>query len=478
MATTTDSMGLYRTLWRWHFYAALFVIPIVVVLSITGSIYLFKPQLDRLQEASVVRAAERPEVAASGAPRIVTADGRRDAVLQAYPGWTFQYYRLPERAGDPVVIRIAEPTGRQRLDVLVGDDGSVLGAIGKDDWWSEWVSRLHGELLTGDAGSLVVEMAANWAIVMILTGLYLWWPRGRGPAGVLWPRVRDGGIVWRDWHAVAGFWVSGAVLVLLVSGLPWTGVWGDGFKRVRAEMGWDGRSQDWQTSRQAERQQATDEHAHHDGSSASSNAAGSSPSGGATPSQDPTGALPLSHFVEQARALAMAHPVIVTPPGGPKRFGRGAETVWAIRSDSQNRTLRTTVRLDPDSGRELSRETFRDQHVIDRVIGYGISWHEGQLFGTINITAGLLTASGLLMLVVTGTVMWFRRSRHRAGLGAPPPTLDARLPRRMFIAAAVSCLLLPLLAVSAGVLWVLERVLLRRVPGVASWLGLALHDHR
>ena len=84
MATTTDSMGLYRTLWRWHFYAALFVIPIVVVLSITGSIYLFKPQLDRLQEASVVRAAERPEVAASGAPRIVTADGRRDAVLQAF----------------------------------------------------------------------------------------------------------------------------------------------------------------------------------------------------------------------------------------------------------------------------------------------------------------------------------------------------------------------------------------------------------
>ncbi len=472
MATTTDSMGLYRTLWRWHFYAALFVIPIVVVLSITGSIYLFKPQLDRLQEASVVRVAERAGVAASGAPKIVTADGRRDAVLQAYPGWTFQHYRLPERAGDPVLIRIAEPAGRQRLDVLVGDDGSVLGAIGKDDWWSEWVSRLHGELLTGDAGSLVVEMAANWAIVMILTGLYLWWPRGRGPAGVLWPRVRDGGIVWRDWHAVAGFWVSGAVLVLLVSGLPWTGVWGDGFKRVRAEMGWDGRSQDWQTSRQAERQQATDEHAHHNGSSASSNAAGSRPSGGATPSKDPTGALPLSHFVEQARALAMAHPVIVTPPGGPKRFGRGAETVWAIRSDSQDRRERTTLRFDPATGRQLGRETFHDQHIIDRMIGYGISWHEGQLFGVLNIVIGLATAAGLLWAVVSGTVMWLGRRDGRGGLGAPPTASGQRRPTWLIPVALLLCALLPMLAVSAAAIWLLERGVLRRVPPVATWLGL------
>jgi len=460
MATTTDSMGLYRTLWRWHFYAALFVLPIVVVLSITGSIYLFKPQLDRLQEASVVRAAERSEVAASGAPRIVTADGRRDAVLQAYPGWTFQYYRLPERAGDPVVIRIAEPTGRQRLDVLVGDDGSVLGAIGKDDWWSEWVSRLHGELLTGDAGSLVVEMAANWAIVMILTGLYLWWPRGRGPAGVLWPRVRDGGIVWRDWHAVTGFWISGLVLLLLLSGLPWTGVWGDGFKRVRAEMGWEGKSQTWQTSRQAAREPVVTRDVHHEPASAS------------TPSIS-TGSVSLSRFVDEAHRLALAHPVIVTPPGGPKRFGRGTEAAWAIRSDSQNRTFRTTVRLDPTSGREISRETFGDQHVIDRMIGYGISWHEGQLLGPLNTAVGLATTMGLLVMVLTGTVMWFSRTRARAGLGAPQPLRDLRSSGRLAYAGVILCLSLPLLAVSAAVIWLVERFVSGCLPATARWLGLA-----
>lgn len=38
----------YRTVWRWHFYAGLFVIPFMLMLATTGIIYLFKPQLDGL----------------------------------------------------------------------------------------------------------------------------------------------------------------------------------------------------------------------------------------------------------------------------------------------------------------------------------------------------------------------------------------------------------------------------------------------
>ena len=51
MVTTAPSTaGLYRTIWRWHFYAGLFVLPFIMVLSLTGSIYLFKPQIDRWEE--------------------------------------------------------------------------------------------------------------------------------------------------------------------------------------------------------------------------------------------------------------------------------------------------------------------------------------------------------------------------------------------------------------------------------------------
>jgi uncharacterized iron-regulated membrane protein len=62
------------------------------------------------------------------------------------------------------------------------------------------ISSLHGELLMGDRGSNIVELAASWAIVMIVTGLYLWWPRQASRlAGVLYIRVRKGKrIFWRD----------------------------------------------------------------------------------------------------------------------------------------------------------------------------------------------------------------------------------------------------------------------------------------
>src|SRR3546814_20467326 len=70
--------------------------------------------------------------------------------------------------------------------------------------------------------------------------------RGRGLAGVVWPRLKGGGcFFWRDLHAVTGFWISGLALVLLVTALPWAGVWGSAFKAARAEMGWVQGTQDW-----------------------------------------------------------------------------------------------------------------------------------------------------------------------------------------------------------------------------------------
>ena len=36
----------YGAFWRWHFYAGLFCIPFIIVLASSGSIYLFKPQVE------------------------------------------------------------------------------------------------------------------------------------------------------------------------------------------------------------------------------------------------------------------------------------------------------------------------------------------------------------------------------------------------------------------------------------------------
>ena len=229
--------ALYRTIWRWHFYAGLFAVPMVLVLALSGSLYLFKPQIERWEE----RAFRSLPVAETVSP-----DAQGEAALSAFPGARLHSYRLPEREGDAALVHIALPGGKGMRDVFVSPQGKVLGSLDPDKRIIAIDRAVHGQLLLGKRGSWIVELAASWGIVMILTGLYLWWPRGRGAAGVIYPRLTRGPqAFWRDLHAVTGFWVSGLALVLLVTGLPWASVWGSAFKAVRTEMGWVKGKQDW-----------------------------------------------------------------------------------------------------------------------------------------------------------------------------------------------------------------------------------------
>ena len=123
----------------------------------------------------------------------------------------------------------------------------------EDERFTRFLFRLHGELLMGDRGSMVVELAASWTIMMILTGLYLWWPRqAQGPGGSRLSRLAAGSrIFWRDLHSVTGVWISVLVLFLLLSGLPWAKSWGNYLKAVRRLTGTAVAQQDWTTGSDA-----------------------------------------------------------------------------------------------------------------------------------------------------------------------------------------------------------------------------------
>lgn len=39
------------------------------------------------------------------------------------------------------------------------------------------IEKIHGELMAGTLGDRIVELAACWTIVLIVTGIYLWFPQ-------------------------------------------------------------------------------------------------------------------------------------------------------------------------------------------------------------------------------------------------------------------------------------------------------------
>ena len=420
-ARSGATRSTYAMLWRWHFYAGLFVLPFILVLSVTGSIYLFKPQIDRWEERAFL------DLGTAGA---VSADMQLAAARAAQPDLPFETYRLPRTPGDAAMIGFGLPNGDQR-QVFVSPQGRVLGRLDRDERISDTVARIHGSLLIGRWGDWLVELAASWTIVMILTGLHLWWPRPLRAAGTLWPRLSlRGRPLLKDLHRVAGFWVAGLVLVMLASGLPWAGAWGSAFKWGRTELGLVDGPQDWKIG-------VDGGHAGHHGAMAKP--------GGAQPAQLPAG-LPLAAFVARGEAERMAFPVSIVPPHTAQRFGPPTGEVWTVKSEAQNRTLDRQVSYDPRSGAEIARRGFADQHPLDRIVNVGVAWHEGQLFGLANQLIGALTALLLVGLSVAGVWMWLKR-RSKGVLGAPPARIGPP-PRWVVGLAIVLGILLPLFTLS------------------------------
>lgn len=460
--TTPDDLRagrLYRAVWRWHFYAGLFCIPFVLLLAATGSLYLFKPQIEA--------AIDRPYSSLTVTGPAASPRAQIETALAAVPNSTFAAYQLPER--DDAAVQVLVNAQGERTRVYVHPQTlEVLKTVPEEARFMSVVKSIHGELLAGTMGSLVVETAASWAIVMIVTGLYLWWPRtARGLGGVLYPRLGRGGrTAWRDIHAVTGIWISGLALALLLTGLPWTQVWGEGFKRARAFAGLDAVTRDWTQGRAAERA-AQDDHADHVASGHAHETTAVAPAGHDMHAMhDIASMTPASvdAIVTAARALDIAAPAMLTPPSK-------KSPTWDVKSAAQNRTIRTEAAFDPMSGALVRRTSFADRHPIDRAIAIGVSAHEGQLFGWANQALGVLAALGLATLSLSGFVMWRQRAPKDA-LGAPP-LADARLGAGVGVVILIAAVALPMFGATLAVVALLDLVVLRRIGPIRRFLGLA-----
>lgn len=451
----------YRTIWRWHFYAGLFCLPFVVVLSLSGAVYLFKPQIDAW--------LDRPydHMALNGAPQ--SLDAQVAAAQAALPDARLTALEL--RADPADAARVTFMTGRRGSEdfaiqrVLVRPDTLEILAVQDDKYRpSQLASAIHGDLLLGTPGHVLLELVGAWAIVMIVSGLYLWWPRdAKGLAGVAYPRLAEGGrIFWRDLHAVTGLWVSFFALFLLVTALPWTLVWGESFRYVRnigetmlVHPDWTTGPADAREQRKEQFQQAApapSEHAEHHAHHAAAGAMTATRVG-------------FDRIAPIAAGLGLAEPVMISPPGP-----EGA--AWKVQSRTQNRPLRRTIEFDPASFEQLRETGFATSPLIDRIFGIGVAAHEGQLFGWLNQLLGLLTVIAYLLLVVSSVVLWWRR-RPRGALGAPPAfSPEPRLAPFMLSLILALGLFLPTLGLSLLAVLAAETIIRRAFPGASRWLGL------
>ncbi len=169
MSTQTEALHLprswpgYRTIWRWHFYAGLTAIPSVLWLATTGAIYLFRPQI----EAWLDRPYDHLDITNGRA----SAQAQVSAALKAVPGSNLHFYQLPTTSQSAVQIIVGRGADEFRVHVHP-QTARVMRVVNENSRPMTVIFHLHGELLMGDRESMIVELAASWAIIMIATGIF------------------------------------------------------------------------------------------------------------------------------------------------------------------------------------------------------------------------------------------------------------------------------------------------------------------
>jgi uncharacterized iron-regulated membrane protein len=452
----TETGEFYQAVWRWHFYAGVLTAPIAIFLAITGATYLWRPQYEdwryhNLLHVPVVRSA----VPASADAQFAAARATHpDAALVSFapavaPGRSSETV-LVLRGGDSVTVFV-DPASAQ-----------VLGERRESDRLMMKIHDLHGTLLAGKAGQYVVELAATWMFVLLLTGFYLWWPRPRFSAwGFLLPRLRSGGaLFWRDLHAVTAVWGSLGMVFLLTTGMLWTQAGGGWFRDVSAALG-QGTPRaslaeahqsalvGWSPPLRAGLAKAVDGLS----SKAPAPAGGSHHHvRGAGVAGLAPGAISLARVVAIAQANRIPADYAILFPSGPTG-------VFSVVSDRDHPFDRTFLHLDQYSGQVLADVRYRDFGLLGKLGLWAIIAHEGHLFGLLNQVLGTLAALGVILIGFAGLMLW----RIRRPPGATRRGLPA-LPSAIKVGFGLFALVLPLFAASVVLLFLGDRLWFRRLP--------------
>lgn len=465
--------------WRLHFWAALIATPFTLVATLTGILYIFTPQIetalyDRLDHVApagqmrpldeLVAAAQtaapagmqlqsvlppfgpRDTLKASFAPA-AAADphaGHRAAASAATASTAAPAAATPAMAEMPDMPGMAMPSAppaatqapaaipatgapdRPPLTVYIDPySGKPLGSLANADRFGQWAKKLHSRLLQGEGWRWMIELAASWMMVLLLSGVYLWWPRG-GQSGL--PRRGAGGRqFWRQWHAFLGVALGTISLVILLTGLTWSKYAGDQVRVLRDAAG--------QASPQVPATLA------------------SAPPPGAEPGA--AAMLGWQAAWQFAKPQSPPVPLMLTAPRGPLGVWR------AGAAGREHPTSNFDLLLDAYSGQRLYYSGWAQQTAFGKATAVGIPFHRGE-YGWWNQALLLVFGISVLFCLLSGWLMFWRR-RRPGTLGLPrllPGAWRAAPPAAWGMALLLG-LAMPLFALSGAALLLLE-LLLRR----------------
>ncbi len=454
------ALGRFHLLaWRWHFYAGLYVVPFLLMLALTGLVMVFFTGFQHRLGMSI-------DVTPQAQTATVTAQAQ--AVLARLPGAQLKDYVAPKNAEVPAWFTVK--VGDRVESVAVNPyTAEVIRTVDKENTVFAWAEKIHGTLLIGDLGDRLIEIAAGLGMVLIVTGVYMAWPRGHtGWRQVLLPDLKAAGRAWwKSLHVSVAFWMGLVLAFFLVTGLSWAGIWGGKFVQPWGSFP----ASKWDNVPQSD----------------ATHAALSTPGLKEVPWGLELTPLPASGSGAGQPGIAAGQPVNLETVNA---YARGIgfagqyrvavpqdETgVYTVSADSMAGDLTDPtgdryVHIDRHTGRVLAQVSFADYSPMAKFMAVGIALHQGDM-GRWSAWLNAVFCLAVVFLCVSGTVMWWQRRPAKAGrLAAPRAPANAALWKSGAVVMLVVALAFPLSGAVLLSVLLLDALLLSRLPALRQRLN-------
>lgn len=390
--TASSRAPLRQLILRLHFYAGVLVAPFLLVAAVTGLLYAASFQAEKIVYAH--------ELTAPVGDRELPLSAQVAAARKAHPQGTVSSV-LPSPA-DGATTRVllsgvpgveADHTLAVFVDPYTAEVRGALEQYGSTGALPlrTWIDGLHANLRLGETGRLYSELAASWLWVISGGGLVLWLGRGRARRRV---RGTSGRRRTLGLHGTVGVWAAAGFFFLSATGLTWSTYAGANIDELRTSLG-----------------QATPSVSAAIGGAHAGHGGAGTGTGAGTVTGTPAD---LDRILGAARAEGLGNPVEIVPPADASSayVVRQVQRSWPEKQDA--------VAVDPATGEVTDVLRFADHPVLAKLTRWGIDAHTGVLFGLANQIALMLLALCLILLIVWGYRMWWRRGRGSA-FGRPVP---------------------------------------------------------
>ncbi|MBJ6118954.1 PepSY domain-containing protein [Pontibacter sp. BT310] len=149
-----------------HLWVGLTAGAILSIVGITGSVYVFQPELTALLYSELYQSAD---------PDAKVIDGRTIvAKAEAQFGGEVSTILFPLRELENYIVKVE---GKKEFVFYDGATGAYLGEMAKRRGILEDVLEIHRQLTLGEIGSTVTGIASLLLVIVLLSsGLYLWLP--------------------------------------------------------------------------------------------------------------------------------------------------------------------------------------------------------------------------------------------------------------------------------------------------------------